>query len=111
MKHQWRFEVKVKDNRVLRDYLQFKRMSYADLAHRVHEIVNRGRSKAEVIPGPSKATIGHLVSGETTKTKPIWATAIEEALGAPAGALFVGNVSRVSEDAERCAARREDVPA
>lgn len=103
MKRKWRFEVKVKDNRVLRDYLQFRRMSYADLAKRVREIAKT--------PGPSKATIGHLVSGETSSTKPIWASAIEEALGAPAGSLFVGSVSRVSVDAERCAARREEIPA
>lgn len=80
----WRFEVKVKDRRILADYMQFRRMSYAKLAAKV---------------GCSKATIGHLVTGQTTSTRKEWARAIEEALDAPAGSLFVARVSRVSEDA------------
>lgn len=80
----WRFEVKVKDRRILADYIEFRRMSYADLARRV---------------GCSKATIGHLVTGKTSGTKKAWAIAIEQALDAPAGSLFVPRVSRVSQDA------------
>lgn len=91
MSEKWRFEVNVKDRRILADYLQFRRMSYAQLAQRVHEITRT--------PGPSKATIGHLVTGQTTSTRKEWARAIEEALDAPAGSLFVAKVSRVSEDA------------
>lgn len=91
MRSPWRFEVKVKDRRILADYLQFRRMSYADLAQRVHEITKT--------PGPSKATIGHLVTGQTTGTRKEWAVAIEQALDAPAGSLFLARVSRVSEDA------------
>lgn len=90
----WRFEVKVKDRRVLADYMHFRRESYASLARKVHE-----RCRADLPQGPSKATIGHLVTGETTSTKPAWARAIEEILDAPAGSLFVPKVSRVSEDA------------
>lgn len=89
MKHpqpvtRWRFEVKVKDRRILADYIEFRRMSYAQLADKV---------------GCSKATIGHLVTGKTNGTKKAWAIAIERALDAPAGSLFVPRVSRVSEDA------------
>ena len=80
----WRFEVKVKDRRILADYLAFRRMSYAQLAAKV---------------GCSKATIGHLMTGKTTSTRKEWARAIEEALDAPAGSLFVAKVSRVSQDA------------
>lgn len=80
----WRFEVKVKDRRILADYIQFRRLSYAQLATKV---------------GCSKATIGHLVTGQTTSTRKEWAIAIEEALDAPAGSLFVAKVSRVSQDA------------
>lgn len=87
----WRFEVKVKDRRILADYMRFRRLSYAQLAAKVSEV-----AKTE---GPSKATIGHLVTGQTTSTKPEWARAIEEVLDAPAGSLFVASVSRVSEDA------------
>ena len=87
----WRFEVKVKDRRILADYMTFRRMSYAELARRVHE-----KTKT---PGPSKATIGHLITGVTTSTRKEWAIAIEEILDAPAGSLFVAKVSRVSEDA------------
>lgn len=86
----WRFEVKVKDRRILADYMSFRRVSYAELARRVHE---RTRT-----PGPSKATIGHLVTGVTTSTRKEWAAAIEEVLDAPAGSLFVASVSRVSQD-------------
>lgn len=76
--------MKVKDRRILADYIRFRRSSYAQLAKKV---------------GCSKATIGHLVTGKTTSTKPEWARAIEEALDAPVGSLFVPQVSRVSEDA------------
>lgn len=86
----WRFEVKVKDRRILADYMRFRRLSYAQLAARVSE-------EAKTI-GPSKATIGHLVTGKTTSTKPEWARAIEEILDAPSGSLFVASVSRVSRD-------------
>lgn len=99
MKHpqsrtRWRFEVKVKDRRILADYMHFRRMSYAALASKVHD-----KCRHEIPQGPSKATIGHLVTGVTTGTKPAWARAIEELLDAPAGSLFVPQVSPVSEDA------------
>jgi hypothetical protein len=83
--------VKVKDRRVLADYLEFRHLSYAELAAAVRGIAQT--------PGPSKATIGHLVTGTTTGTKREWAVAIEVALGAPAGALFAPGLSRVAEDA------------
>lgn len=80
----WRFEVKVKDRRILAQYLEFRRMSYAQLAAKV---------------GCSKATVGHLITGKTTSTRKEWAIAIEEALDAPSGSLFMPKVSRVSKDA------------
>lgn len=83
--------MQVKDRRILADYLTFRRLSYAQLAKKVSE-------KAKT-PGPSKATIGHLMTGVTSSTKKEWAIAIEEILDAPAGSLFVAKVSRVSEDA------------
>lgn len=86
--------MKVKDRRILADYMRFRGLSYAGLAERVHD-----KCKTQIPQGPSKATIGHLVTGETSKTKPEWARAIEEILDAPSGSLFVASVSRVSEDA------------
>lgn len=83
--------MKVKDRRILADYIAFRRMSYDKLARRVQQLAGT--------TGPSKATIGHLVSGHTTSTRKEWAIAIEEALDAPRGSLFVAKVSRVSEDA------------
>lgn len=82
--------MKVRDRRILADYMQFRRMSYAQLAAKVHDVTKT--------PGPSKATIGHLVTGQTTSTRPEWARAIEEVLDAPSGSLFVAKVSRVSQD-------------
>lgn len=83
--------MKVKDRRVLADYLEFRHMSYAQLAAAVQGITR--------MSGPSKATIGHLVTGTTTGTKRQWAMAIEEALGAPVGALFAPGSSGISGEA------------
>ena len=80
----WRFEVKVVDRRILEHYIQFRGLSYAQLALKV---------------GCSKATIGHLVSGHVRTTRKEWAIAIERVLDAPRGSLFVPSVSRVSGDA------------
>lgn len=80
----WRFEVRVVDRRVLENYIEWRKFSYAQLAEKV---------------GCSKATIGHLVSGHVKSTKKEWAHAIERALDAPPGSLFTAKVSRVSENA------------
>lgn len=82
---QWRFEVKVVDRRILAHYIEFRGLSYKQLADKV---------------GCSKATIGHLVSGHTTSTRKEWAIKIEEVLDAPRGSLFMAKVSRVSQDGE-----------
>ena len=82
--------MEVKDRLILGKFIRYAGLSYASLAEEV-----RKRAKT---PGPSKATIGHLVTGVTTSTKPEWARAIEEILDAPRGSLFVPKVSRVSQD-------------
>lgn len=74
--------MRVVDRRILEHYIKFRGLSYGQLALKV---------------GCSKATIGHLVSGHVRTTKSEWATAIERALDAPRGSLFVADVSRVSE--------------
>lgn len=80
--------MKVKDRRILAAYLEFRHLSYAELAAAVRGIAQT--------TGPSKATIGHLVTGTTTGTKKEWAIAIEVALGAPTGSLFAPGLSCVS---------------
>lgn len=87
----WRFEVRVVDRRILEHYIQFRGYSFAKLAEKVSE---KAGTK-----GPSKATIGHLVSGHVRTTRKEWAKALESILDAPPGSLFVASVSRVSEDA------------
>lgn len=79
------------DHRLLFSFLDARKMSYAQLAD---EVRRKARTK-----GPSKATIGHLVTGTTKSTKPEWAHAIEEILNAPSGSLFKPKASRVSQDA------------
>lgn len=56
--------------------------------------------KVEIITGESCShqVIGHLRSGERNTCRPATAKAIEKALGAPPGSLFVPRVSRVSRD-------------
>lgn len=80
----WRFEVTLKDHRILADYMAFRGESIRSLAAKV---------------ACSPATIGHLRKGTRKSTNKKRAAAIEKALNAPPGSLFVANVSRVSQDA------------
>lgn len=76
-----------------RQYLEYRGESYGSLATKVTVLGSR------VKPAPvrcSKATIGHLVTGEVRGTAPKRAKLIEEALNAPIGSLFVYKVSRVA---------------
>lgn len=76
-----------------RQYLEHRGESYDSLARKVTLLGSKLR------PDPvrcSKATIGHLVTGEVRGTSPRRAKLIEEALNAPTGSLFVYKVSRVS---------------
>jgi hypothetical protein len=79
MATRWRFEVTLKDCRVLADYMSFRGESVRSLA--------------------KKATIGHLRRGTVKRTRKDWAKAIERHLDTPVGALFVATVSCVSQDA------------
>jgi DNA-binding Xre family transcriptional regulator len=84
MATRWRFEVTLKDCRVLADYMSFRGESVRSLAKKV---------------GCSAATIGHLRRGTVKRTRKDWAKAIERHLDTPVGALFVATVSCVSQDA------------
>lgn len=76
----WRLDMKLKDRRMLHQYMDFKGMKVRELAQ-----------AAKV----SRATIGHLHSGARNTCKPDTARAIERALGAPHGLLFEGVASNV----------------
>lgn len=81
--YEWRLDMLLKDSRMLRQFMEYKRMTIRDLAR-----------EARV----SRATIGHLHSGARRSCKPATARAIEEALGAPLGLLFDPRPSRVSRE-------------
>lgn len=68
----------------LKQYLAYRRLSYQQLSDKCRP--------AKV----SKSLIGHLVTGERRTTSPETAVAIEEALEAPPGSLFVPNVLPVA---------------
>ena len=86
MEATWRFDVRLISSRVLADYM----------AHRGETV----RSLAQAVK-VSPATVGHLRSGKRRSCRPATARAIEEALNAPPGSLFVAEVSRVSRDVDR----------
>lgn len=71
--------MRLKDRRMLHQYMDYKRMKIRDLATAAHV---------------SRATVGHLHSGARASCSPRTARAIEEALGAPPGLLFVATSSK-----------------
>jgi hypothetical protein len=82
----------------LSQYIDHRGESYASLAAKVTLL----GSKVKPVPVKcSKATIGHLVTGEIKGTSPARAKLIEEALNAPIGSLFVYKVARVSQGVSR----------
>lgn len=81
--------MRLKDRRMLHQYMDYKRMKIRDLA---------------TAAGVSRATIGHLHSGSRKTTKPATARRIEEALGAPPGLLFDPVASPVSREMGRASA-------
>jgi len=83
-----------------KDYIRHRGDSYDSLAMKVKLLGAKSK------PNPvtcSKATIGHLVTGEVKGTSPERAKLIEEALNAPTGSLFVYKVARISHDASYAA--------
>lgn len=78
-----RFDVKLISATALAQYMRYREVSVRELADRV---------------GCSRATIGHLRSGERDYVRPDWAKRIEKALDAPKGSLFVPEVSTVARE-------------
>lgn len=83
---EWRLDMRLKSRQMLLQYMSYKDMKIRDLA-----------TAAKV----SRATIGHLHSGQRVTVKPATAKAIEGALGAPPGLLFDPVASRVSREVGR----------
>lgn len=79
-----RFWVKLISNTAFAQYMDHRKFTVRSLAKRV---------------GCSRATIGHLRSGQRDTCRPATAKAIEEALQAPSGSLFVPQVSHVVRNA------------
>lgn len=79
-----RFEVRLISSDALAQYMRFRGFTVRSLAQRV---------------GCSRSTIGHLRTGERRVCKPDLARAIERALDAPAGSLFVPRLLRVARKA------------
>jgi hypothetical protein len=86
-----RFDVRLISAEALAGYMKFRGdMSVRELAQLI------GNPKA-------RATIGHLRSGKRNTCKPETAHAIEKALNAPPGSLFVATVSIVQRERGRAA--------
>lgn len=87
--NEWRLEVRLISNIALAHYMDHRGLSVRGLAVEV----------ARITKGPcSPSTIGHLRSGKRASCRPATARAIEKALDAPSGSLFVPRVSNVVRD-------------
>lgn len=88
---QWRFEVLLISNEALASYMDYREFTVRGLASAV-ELITKEKCSHQVI--------GHLRSGKRNTCRPETAKAIEKALKAPPGSLFVPRISRVSRDVE-----------
>lgn len=85
-----RLWVRLISRQALRQYMDFRQETNRSLA-------------AKCPPGVGRAIIGHLRSGQRSTCSPRTAKAIEVALNAPPGSLFVPEVSSVRPDTGRAA--------
>ena len=77
-----RFWVRLISKDALKQYMKFRGYSVQQLADKI---------------GVSKATVGHLTAANgRTSTSPATAKAIEKALDAPSGSLFLAEVTAVT---------------
>lgn len=88
----WRFEVRLISHLALAHYMDHRDMSVRTLAVEVSRITKKPCSHQ---------TIGHLRSGKRDTCRPATARAIEKALDAPPGSLFVPRVSNVVREVRR----------
>lgn len=80
---EWRLDMKLRDPRMLRQYMEYKGMTIRQVA------------KAA---GVSPSLVGHLLTGERTGSRPENARKIEEALACPPGLLFDARASNVQRE-------------
>ena len=80
---QWRLDMRLKSPQMLKQYMQYKRLTIRQLA-----------TAARI----SHSTVGHLHAGTRKTCSPESARAIEEALQAPPGLLFEAVASNVSRE-------------
>lgn len=80
-----RLEVRLRDPQLLRDAMDFSRLTVRGLSEACGSIRHR-------------STIGHLLSGARTSCSPALAARIERVLRVPAHNLFQLNVSTPTED-------------
>ncbi len=78
-----RFEVKLISATAFAEYMKYRGFTVRSLADRV---------------GCSHSVVGHLRSGARKTCHPDTATAIERALDAPRGSLFIPHVSHVARE-------------
>lgn len=81
--HEWRLDMRLRDPRMLRQYMAYKDMTIRQVADAA---------------GVSRSTIGHLLTGERKSAKPENARKIEAALGCPPGLLFDALASNVQRE-------------
>jgi hypothetical protein len=81
----------------LRQYLRHREATYESLAQQVTILGVKQKPPVRC----SKATIGHLCTGQIEGTSPERAKLIEQALEAPIGSLFVYKVARVAQGTSR----------
>lgn len=81
-----RLWVRLISRQVLRDYMRFRQETNRSLALKA---------------GVGRSIVGHLRTGERTTCSPRTAVAIERALNAPPGSLFVPEVPTARRSAER----------
>ena len=86
---EWRFDVQLISSVAFAQYMDHRDVTVRGLAKTVERITGKKCSHQ---------VIGHLRSGERNTCRPTTAKAIEKALGAPPGSLFVPRVSRVARD-------------
>lgn len=80
---EWRLDMRLRSPQMLHQYMEYKHVNVRQLAK---------------LAGVSRATIGHLHSGERDGARPSTARAIEEALQCPPGLLFEARASKVSRE-------------
>jgi len=83
-----RLWVRLISTQALRQYMEFRQETNASLAAK---------------SGLQRGIIGHLRSGKRTTCRPITARAIEAALNAPPGSLFLAEVATGSQAKRRAA--------